>query len=129
MEQTEKHPEGIRPRLSGVLILAAFILYGGGQALIANGQSRLGLILILTNSLAVFAIGILLKPIIARDSPRTGNIYLVTRLTEGLFLGAGGLVLVLQNSVDVSATLYQTGMIVLGPHYQVRERIRISGKI
>jgi peptidoglycan/LPS O-acetylase OafA/YrhL len=114
MEQTKKHPEGIRPRLAGVLILAAFILYGGGEALISNDQAGLGLTLVLINSLAVFAIGILFRPIIAKDNPRTGNIYLVTRIVEGLFLGASGLVLALQNNADLSDTLYQTGMIALG---------------
>lgn len=114
MEQTKKHPEGIRPRLAGVLILGAFILYGGGQALISNDQAGLGLTLVLINSLAVFAIGILFRPIIAKDSPRTGNIYLVIRIIEGLFLGASGLVLALQNNADLSDTLYQAGMIALG---------------
>mgnify|MGYP000924631632 CR=1 FL=1 len=114
MEQTKKHSEGIRPRLAGALILAAFILYGGGQALIASGQVGLGLTLVLINSLAVLGIAVSLRPIIAKENPRTGNIYLVTRIVEGLFLGASGLVLALMNNVDLSDTLYQTGMIALG---------------
>jgi hypothetical protein len=113
MEQTKKHPEGIRPRLAGALILAAFILYGGGQALIASEQAGLGLTLVLINSLAVLGIAVSLRPIIVKDNPRTGNIYLVTRIVEGLFLGASGLVLALINNADLSNALYQIGMIAL----------------
>jgi len=64
----------------------------------------------------VISIGFLMRPVIATTAPRSGHIYLVTRMTEGVLLfvsaiGVQGSVLGWQLTSNV---FYQLGMIVLG---------------
>jgi hypothetical protein len=105
-----------RLRLAGFFILMAFVLYGGGQALISAGYQGFGLTMILVNSVAVIAIGVIFRSVIVGNFPRTANLYIAARITEGVLLGAGGLLLVLapQISTNWNNVLYQLGMIVLG---------------
>ena len=88
-------------RVVGALILAGFLLYGGGSFLIASatgnatpvpenttslGQLTAGAVLLLLNSVAVAAIGVLVLPVLRRDHRRTAHTYLVTRTVEAVLL-------------------------------------------
>ena len=105
-----------RLRLVGLSILAAFLLFGGGQALMQSGSGWLGLILCLINSVAVVIIGVLIHPVIARTAPRTADIYRAARFAEALLLAIS--VLALQGLLDVpsisSESFYRLAMIALG---------------
>lgn len=105
-----------RFRVIGLCILAAFPLFSVGQALLYSEWHWLGLLLCLSNSVVVIAIGLLMRPIIATTAPRSGGIYLSARIAEGLLLGI--LVMAQQGSfigLTTSAdTFYQLGMIALG---------------
>jgi len=118
MEQIKEKSLNNRTRLIGGLILLAFVFYGGGSALVSNGQQTLGLVLMLINSAVVISIGVLIRSIIFKDAPFSANVYLVTRLAEGLLLGTGAIVWILNsqnfNGVELNTTLYRLGMIVLG---------------
>ena len=103
-------------RIIGLCILAAFPLFGVGQALLGSEWHWLGLLMCLSNSVAVITIGFLMRPIIATTAPRSGGIYLSARIAEGLLLGISvmslqGMFLGLTVSGDV---FYQFGMIALG---------------
>lgn len=101
--------------LVGLLILAAFPLYGGGQFLLAGESWKLGLGLCLANSVAVVTIGLLMRPIIAADTPTIGHIYMWARIGEGLLLGVGALVVVgMQNTVLSGEDFYRLAMASLG---------------
>lgn len=109
--------ERFRLTIAGILFLAAFPLYGGGQALIEAGNLQLGLVLCLLNSLGVIFIAILMRPIIAADDPGTANIYLAARLFEGSALAAGAVSLVgfadHASSGVFNSVAYHLGMLVL----------------
>ncbi len=113
-DHTSNLPERRILLICGVLILSAFPLYGGGQALMSEGQFAIGLTMSLANSAAVIAIGLLLRPIIAQSAPKVAWMYLVARLFEGLALAAGALVwATFPDSADAQATnalLYQLAM-------------------
>lgn len=108
--------EVLRFRIIGLCILAAFPLFGVGQALL-NGQWHwLGLLMCLGNSAAVVLIGILMHTMITTSAPRTAQVYLVARITEGSLLclsvmGIHGGFMGLAASADV---FYQIGMVALG---------------
>jgi hypothetical protein len=84
----------------GILFLAAFALYGAGSLLAAGAAETgtgpggpalgAGLVLILANSLAVLAIGVLFAPILARRSPAASTAYLAARIVEAALLAVGG---------------------------------------
>ncbi|MFE4464084.1 DUF4386 domain-containing protein [Oerskovia sp. NPDC056781] len=82
----------------GVLFLSAFALYGAGSLLAAGttstagagGAPAAGVVLILVNSLAVLAIGILFVPVLARRSPAAATAYLAARIVEAVLLAVGG---------------------------------------
>jgi hypothetical protein len=104
--------DALRFRVIGLCILAAFPFFGVGQALLGNEWHWLGLLMCLSNSVAVIIIGLLMRPIIATTAPRSGDIYLLARIAEGLLLGISVMaVLGLTVSGDV---FYQLGMIALG---------------
>ena len=105
-----------RFRLAGLFILAAFPLYGIGQGLLPDTTWRLGLIMVVLNSIGVLLIGVLLRPIIARHSLATSALYLIARSLEAVLLALGALILVgLAPSWGQSPeTLYHAGMIALG---------------
>jgi hypothetical protein len=108
------HLSTLKLRIAGALILLAFVFYGGGTALIANGLASFGLALMLTNSIAVIVIGVYIRSAITVDAPFTANVYLLTRLVEGLLLGLGAMALVLADNAELNSILYRIGMIVLG---------------
>lgn len=104
-------------RAVGILMLAAFFLYGVGSSiattaapgpLLTLGASLMGL-----NSLAVIAIGLLLRPILRTGAPRTAVVYLVARVVEGGLLGAGAVALLL-GMPDANTLAYNLGMTALG---------------
>lgn len=83
-----------RLRIVGALFIAAFPLYAGGQALLsASSSATLGLALVALNTIAVSAIGFLLRPVIAADDARTAQTYLIARIVEGVLLSAGAIAL------------------------------------
>ena len=106
----------LRFRIVGLCILAAFPLFGGGQAILGGELNWLGLLMCFANSAAVISIGFLMRPVIATTEPRSGDIYRIARITEGLFLAIS--VLAVQGSVFgltiPSASFYQFAMIGLG---------------
>jgi hypothetical protein len=106
----------LKLRIVGLCILAAFLLFGGGQALLGSNLHILGLLMCLSNSVAVITIGFLMRPVIATTAPGSGHIYFVTRMTEGVLLGISAIGV--QGSVLgwqlTSDAFYQIGMIALG---------------
>lgn len=105
-----------KQRIIGLCIIAAFPLFGGGQAVLGTELNGLGLALCLANSLAVIVAGFLMRSIMVQTTPRTANIYLFARLIEGVLLGLsvlgvhgnlGGLTITEDN-------LYQLAMVALG---------------
>ena len=118
MEQTMEKSLNNRIRLIGGLFLLAFVFYGGGNALVSNGQQAFGLVLMLINSAVVISIGVVIRSIMSKDAPFPANVYLVTRLAEGLLLGTGAIVWILNsqnfNGAELNTTLYRLGMIILG---------------
>ncbi|MGH1490109.1 MAG: DUF4386 domain-containing protein [Acidimicrobiales bacterium] len=97
-------------RWIGVLMLAAFGLYGGGallaedittadvitsEVLLSTTQLRVGVLLIVANSVAVIAIGALMFRLAATTSSVIRLAYLGARLFEGIFLAIGAIFLVL----------------------------------
>ncbi|MBL8771389.1 MAG: DUF4386 family protein [Phenylobacterium sp.] len=115
---TQRPTERQALAVAGVLYLAAFPLYGGGQYLLQNEQPLAGLGLILGNSAVVVAIGLLLRPIIAVSSPMTAAVVLWGRVLEGLILASGPLAYVALAASPLARSLndasYNAGMIVLG---------------
>ncbi|MHA7135336.1 DUF4386 domain-containing protein [Oerskovia turbata] len=122
----------------GILFLAAFALYGVGS-LLASGAVEtgadpgggvpvalgVGVVLILANSLAVLAIGVLLAPILARRSHAASTAYLAARVVEAALLAVGGAALWSASSargdpllgdalVSLNAAAYHLGMATLG---------------
>lgn len=106
----------LKLQIVGLCILTAFPLFGGGQALLENELHWLGLFMCLSNSVAVITIGFLMRPVIATTTPRTGNIYLVARITEGVLLGISAIAFQSRflGFTITSDVFYQLGMIALG---------------
>jgi hypothetical protein len=122
----------------GILFLSAFALYGVGSLLasgaVENGADPgggvplalgAGVVLILANSLAVLAIGVLLAPILARRSPAVSTAYLAARVVEAVLLAVGGAALWAASSargdpllgdalVSLNTAAYHLGMATLG---------------
>lgn len=108
--------EQTKLRIAGLLMLAAFPLYGGGQAILLSANWPLGLALVLANSVGVILIGFLMRCVIADTSPRTAVAYLAGRIAEGVLLAIGGLSVV-STSIDwglSSEDYYHLGMTSLG---------------
>lgn len=97
-------------RWIGVLMLAAFGLYGGGSLLVEDitsadaitneisgslTQLRVGALLIVANSIAVIAIGALMYRLAVNTSPSIRFAYLGARLFEGVFLAVGAVFVML----------------------------------
>jgi hypothetical protein len=108
-------------RFIGALLLSAFVLYGGGEFLIAStsdnatplpqNAASLGLLsagatLVLLNSLAVATIGAVAFRVLRRRHSRTAALYLATRSVEAVLLALaplGTLMLALQARGSVEA--------------------------
>ncbi|MFZ5630462.1 MAG: DUF4386 domain-containing protein [Spirochaetota bacterium] len=137
-----KLTERASQRLAGILFLAAFVAYGFGTTLVAplmdapdstaavqQGSTKLviGCLLMLANSAIVMGIGLLLRSTLASASKNVANLYLATRVVEGLFLAAGVFALLslafTGDAVSLSHVTfarranfigYQVGMLALG---------------
>ena len=104
----------LRNRSLGLLFLAAFPLYGVGSSLLVTESATLGLVLVLTNSLVVLAIGRMLQSIAVPYGRVVANSYLVARLVEALLLGVSGYLVYAAGMADSGALYYRTAMIGLG---------------
>lgn len=105
-------------RVVGILFLSAFILYGVGSSIATTAEPGspaliLGIGMMLLNSIAVIAIGVLLLPVVWPHSPRVAIAYLVSRIVEGIALGTGAIALGL-GAAGVNVVAYNLGMTVLG---------------
>src|SRR5690349_19916212 len=91
----------------GALFLCAFLLYGSGSALV---ETTPGTLLLLANSVAVVAVGLLAQRLVTAPS------YLVARVCEALFLAVGVVFLLLRApfSTDANTLCYQVAMVALG---------------
>lgn len=96
-------------RVTGALFLAAFLCYGGGTAL---GAVPGGIALIFLNSIAVAAIGFLVRARLRTEAPKTAEAYLWARGTEAVLLAAGVWFL-LADRPETNALLYAAAMIAL----------------
>jgi hypothetical protein len=100
--------ERAQQRIAGILFLGAFLAYGIGTSIVAplidapeatalllkeRGQLITGCALMLSNSVIVIAIGLLLKPTVARANANTANTYVTARVIEGFALAVGALAL------------------------------------
>ncbi|WP_109509275.1 DUF4386 domain-containing protein [Nocardioides speluncae] len=117
-------------RIIGGLVLAAFVLYGGGSALVdaAGDRQAAGAVLMLLNSLGVAAIGVLAWPVLRRTDPLAATGYLATRIVEATLL-AVGTVLALAHAPAAAEHLYWIAMVALGlgslPFCQALRRARL----
>ncbi len=102
------HWEG---RTFGAVVLAAFLLYGIGSA---NIDTTVGLILVVLNSAAVVGAGVigfrLMRPVV----PQIGFGYLLTRILEGVLLGAGVVLIRFADSQATGDAAYLLAMLALG---------------
>lgn len=104
-------------RTVGLLMLAAFLLYGVGSSiaiaappgvLLATGSAMM-----ILNSAAVIAIGVLMLPVLRPNGPTVAVVYLATRLFEGGFLALGAVALVMASS-GTNFLAYNVAMAGLG---------------
>lgn len=102
------HWEG---RLFGGLVLSAFLLYGIGSALV---EEPIGLVLALTNSVAVATVGVIGFRLLRKHHPQAGALYLAVRIAEAVLLGGGVALYSLFDVADADNTGYLLGMIALG---------------
>ena len=124
----------------GGLFIAAFFLYGGGTAVVTSvvgGTASpstisaqqttlaLGVFLMLLNSMAVVALGVLLFPILERHGGTTALAYLAARIVEGVFLALGALSLLLIPQLGGASLAIQSNTLT----YQVAEMSLAVGSI
>jgi hypothetical protein len=105
-------------RTVGILLLAAFVLYGIGNAIATraeddSGMLTLGVAMMVANSVAVLAIGAILVPVLRPHSPLVARVYLTTRIFEATFLSIGAIAL-LAGSTGINVTAYNIAMAGLG---------------
>lgn len=105
-------------RIIGALFLAAFLLYGIGSAIATGAETgsaavTVGVVMMLTNSVAVVTIGLLMAPIIRPHSAVSALIYLMTRVVEAVALAASAVALLVADAT-ANALAYNLGMTVLG---------------
>lgn len=93
-------------RIVGGLVLAAFLLYGGGS----DG----GALLMLMNSLAVAAIGVIALPVLQRTDPLAATGYLATRILEAALLAVGTILVLSPATEEGGQYAYWFAMITLG---------------
>jgi hypothetical protein len=105
-------------RIVGALFLSAFLLYGIGSSVATTaplGSPPLvaGVALMLLNSAAVLAIGVLLVPTLRQYSAECAYAYLGTRVFEAALLGVGAIAL-LGGAAATNMVAYNIGMAGLG---------------
>lgn len=117
-----RNPARLTARWVGVLMLSAFLLYGIGSMLATSDSSGAGLflttgaVLMLLNSAAVIAIGVLMLPILRPRTPIIAVGYLATRIFEGVVLAIGVISLLTLSAGAVAGNFlaYNVAMAVLG---------------
>lgn len=82
-------------RSVGALFLVAFVVYGGGSALVEAGAEAAGGLLMLVNSAVVAGIGVLAFPVLRPHSELTAHAYLAGRGVEAALLAVGVVFLLL----------------------------------
>jgi len=112
-----KNPRTIA-RSVGVLMLAAFLLYGIGTSLATSAAPgsvtlMIGVVMMLLNTVAVVAIGALVFPILRPHSAPVATGYAATRLFEGALLAVGAVALV-SGAVAINFVAYNVAMAGLG---------------
>ncbi len=104
-------------RTVGVLILAAFLLYGVGSSIATTAATTpllvAGTAMMLLNSAGVIAIGVLMLPVLRPHAPAIAVTYVAARTVEGAFLAAGAIALLL-GSPALNVIAYNLGMAGLG---------------
>lgn len=105
-------------RLIGILMLAAFFLYGIGTSLAitataGSAQLAIGVGMMLLNTLAVIAIGALVYPIVRPHSASVAGGYFATRVFEGAFLAVGAVALLI-GAAATNTLAYNIAMAGLG---------------
>ena len=99
-------------RLFGGLVLAAFLLYGIGSALV---DEPVGVGLVAVNSVAVTIVGVIGFRLLRHDHLWVGAGYLVTRIAEAILLGGGVALYTIADDVsDADTTGYLLAMLALG---------------
>ncbi|HMP29042.1 MAG TPA: DUF4386 domain-containing protein, partial [Saprospiraceae bacterium] len=101
----------------GVLFLAAFPAFGVGQYLLEStitSERHIGSLLIVVNSLIVFAIGLLLYKTLAQHYKIVGIVYLITRSIESMLLSLMLLTMPIDVDIFSKPTLYHLAMLILG---------------
>lgn len=103
-----RHWEG---RLFGGLVLAAFLLYGIGSALV---DEPIGVGLVAINSVAVTIVGVIGFRLLRHHNPAVGAGYLAARIAEATFLGGGVALYTFADHSGADITGYLWGMLALG---------------
>ncbi|MDQ0894978.1 DUF4386 domain-containing protein [Agromyces ramosus] len=127
---TTRNPARLTARRVGVLMLSAFLLYGIGSMLATSagatataataGDASLpliaGAVMMLLNSAAVIAIGVLMLPILRPRTPVIAVGYLTTRIFEGVVLAIGVISLLTLSATAVAGNFlaYNVAMAGLG---------------
>jgi len=92
-------------KIVGILFISAFPLYGiGSNLLLESDSAKLGLALVLGNSLAVLTIGRIIQIIITTYDKNVATIYLIARLQEALLLAIYGIAV--YNGADAQSAIY-----------------------
>ena len=104
-------------RTVGVLMLAAFFLYGIGSSIAMTAAPgallTMGTVMMLLNSVAVIAIGALMLRVLRTPAPAIAIGYLATRIFEGAFLAVGAIAL-LNGFAQTNFLAYNIAMAGLG---------------
>jgi hypothetical protein len=99
-------------RLFGGLVLAAFLLYGIGSALV---DEPVGVGLVAVNSVAVTIVGVIGFRLLRHDHLWVAAGYLATRIAEAILLGGGVALYTIADDVsDADTTGYLLAMLALG---------------
>ncbi|PSL53059.1 uncharacterized protein DUF4386 [Saccharothrix carnea] len=101
-------------RSVGALFIVAFVVYGGGSALVEAGASAAGGLLMLVNSAVVVGIGVLAFPVLRPHSEITAHAYLAGRAVEAALLAVGVVFLLLPEPVPAgNHHSYQVAMMAV----------------
>jgi len=107
-------------RRVGVLMLSAFFLYGIGSSIATTAEAAsplltIGAVMMLLNSAAVVAIGILVVPVLRPTAPKIAISYLATRIFEGVVLALGVIsLLALSGTTAASGNFLAYNIAMLG---------------
>ena len=105
-----------KSKIIGFCFLSAFLAYGFGRHYFESPdiqKKHLGALFIITNSTIVILIGVLLDKTLKKYNSNVGNIYLFTRIFEGLMLASVLINLVTNLNISIDLT-YCIAMLVFG---------------